>query len=116
MDVKSIIVGAIGSILAMIVAYGFSRTRAAVLLLGKSYQLARSIRKGGITRLHLSREHYESSLPTYLLRAKHSIGIVSVSLRVTHEEGNLIEIFRRRLAQDADFRIKISLMDPAHQH
>ena len=108
----NILYGVVGSLLAVGAITFAARTRVAVALLGASYELAKRIRSGGITKFHLSRDDYGRTLRTYLEGAKDSIGIVSVSLKQTHDEGNLLDLFRQRLAQNASFRINISLLAP----
>ena len=111
----AIVYGVIGSLIAVAIVAAASRTRLAMKLLGASYRLAHSLRVGGVIKFHFSRDDYEWTLPTFLQQAKHSIGIVSISLRLTHEEGDLIEFFRARLAQDLSFRVRISLLAPQSQ-
>jgi hypothetical protein len=60
-----------------------------------------------------SRDHYPERLPQYLDRAKHSIRIVSVSLKQTNDEGRLVDIFRRKLTGHPSFEITVSLVRPA---
>src|SRR6266851_371556 len=108
----AITTGAIGSLIAFIVITTFARTRVMMTLLGSRYRLAQALSVAGITKFHLSRDDYGRTLRTYLSSATHSICIVSISLKQTHDEGNLIELFRQRLAASGDFRIKISLLAP----
>jgi hypothetical protein len=108
----AIIYGAIGSVIAFIIVAAASRTRLAMSLLGASYRLAHSLRSAGLIKFHFSRDDYEFTLPTFLRQARHSIGVVSISLRLTHEEGDLVELFRTRLAQDPSFRVRLSLLAP----
>lgn len=93
----------------------FFRTRAALILLGSRYQLAARLRDEGVVALQLSREHYSERLPTFLARAKHSIHIVSISLKVTDDESELLNLFRRRISENPDVRVVISLLDPANR-
>src|SRR6266542_6377897 len=82
--VQLILLGAAGSILAVVVLAALGRTRAALVVLGRRHKLADVLRRGGITKFHLSRDDYGRTLKTYLSQAKHSIRIVSVSLKLTH--------------------------------
>lgn len=108
-----ILLGAAGSILAVAILAIFGRTKLAFVIFGRRFKLAEVLRRGGITKLHLSRDDYGRTLRTYLAQAKHSIRIVSVSLKVTHDEGDLIDLFRTRLAENQAFRITISLLAPS---
>jgi hypothetical protein len=107
-----ILYGVAGSILAVIVIALAARTRVALKLLGLTFSLAQMLRTAGIKRFNLSRDDYTGTLRTYLSSAKHSIGIVSISLQQKHEESDLIDFFRSRLAQEPNFRIRISLLAP----
>ena len=111
--VQLILLGAAGSILAVVVLAALGRTRAALVVLGRRHKLADVLRRGGITKFHLSRDDYGRTLKTYLSQAKHSIRIVSVSLKLTHDEGDLADLFRTRLAQNPNFRVAISLLAPS---
>lgn len=113
MDILSaILIGAVGSIVAVIVIGVFSRTKAAAFVLGSSFKLAADLRKAGVTRFYQSREDYPGALPSYLAKAQHSLGIVSISLKRKDQEGDLVGFFRTRLAQNSNFRIRISLLAP----
>jgi hypothetical protein len=109
---SSILYGAIGSIIAVIVIALAARTRIALGLLGSTYRLAQVLQTGGITQFHFSRDDYSGTLRTYLSQANHSIGIVSISLHQKHQEGDLIDFFRTCLAREPNFRIRISLLAP----
>lgn len=108
-----VVVGAIGSLLAAFLISILLRTKAVLFLLGISARLAVRLRSQRITRLTLSRGDYPSRLPNYLERAKQSIEIVSISLKLTQDEGDLLALFRRQLHSNPDFRIVISLMNPS---
>ena len=90
----------------------FARTKAATILFGSAYTLARRLQKEGITKFIFSRDDYPSTLRSYLSQAKHSIDVVSVSLTHKEDEGELTGLFRQRLAQDSNFLIRISLLAP----
>jgi hypothetical protein len=108
-----ILIGAAGSILAVILIALAARTRISLAVLGHRYKLADVLRRGGISRFHLSRDDYGRSLRTYLSQAKHSIRIISVSLKLTHDEGDLADLFRSRLAENPNFRVSVSLLAPS---
>lgn len=108
----AILYGSIGSVIAVVLVALFARTGPAMRLLGSTYRLAHSMRVAGLSKFHLSRDDYEGTLRTYLSKAKHSIGVISISLKQTHEEGDLVNFFRTRLAQDPSFRIRVSLIAP----
>lgn len=69
----------------------------------------------GLTKFHFSRNDYSRTLVTFLARAAISILIVSVSLKITHEEGRLTEIFRKKLISNQAFTIIVSLINPNNQ-
>jgi hypothetical protein len=112
--IGTIIVGAAGSIFAAFIIWFLARTGRAVFLFGESHLLAARLRRNGVTKFHFSRDDYDSLLPTYLSQANHSIQMVSISLGLTHSEGDLLSFFRRRI-QATDFRITISLLDPTSE-
>ena len=78
-------------------------------------KLGAKIFEEGITKFHFSRDDYESTLATFLDRATTSIIIVSVSLKIKHEEGKLTEIFRKKLVYNPAFTITVSLINPNNQ-
>jgi len=108
----AVICGFLGSVLAIAVLAFAARTSVVIGLLGSTYRLAQVMRSAGITKFHRSRDDYGRTLRTYLSRAQQSIGIVSISLWQTHAEGDLIALFRQRLAENEDFKIAISLLAP----
>jgi hypothetical protein len=110
--ISGVIIGAIGSILAVIVIELFLRSRPALFLFGSSYRLAIRLRREGIIAFQFTREDYRERLPTFLSYADHSIAIVSISLRLTSDEGELLQLFKNRIAERSDFRIAISLISP----
>lgn len=111
--ITGILPGAAGSILAVVLVALLGRTRVALLVLGRRYKLADVLRRGGITKFHLSRDDYGRTLRTYLSQAQHSIRIVSVSLKLTHDEGDFADLFGTRLAQNPNFRVAVSLLAPS---
>lgn len=111
--IDALIIGALGSVLGAGVLWLLSRSQRTTQILGRSFQLARRITDESLTRFHFSRDDYGRSLRSYLAQADESIVIVSVSLKATHDEGDFIELFERCLARNPDFRVTVSLMNPA---
>ncbi len=109
---QGIIIGAISSILAAIIIAFSLRGKNIFFLFSSSRRLAMRLREGGITKFRLSRDHYETTLRTYLSQATHSIAIVSVSLKVTHDEGDIAGLFQERISENPDFRVSVSLLNP----
>lgn len=77
-----------------------------------SIGLANKLFANGLTLFHFSREDYKKRLSFFLDGAKSSIEIVSISLKITHEEGKLTDVFQRKLIANPDFFIRISLINP----
>ncbi len=69
----------------------------------------------GLIKFHFSRDDYGRTLTTFLDKATTSISIVSVSLKITHEEGRITEIFRKKLTSNQAFTITVSLINPNNQ-
>lgn len=69
----------------------------------------------GLVEYHFSRDDYNERLSTFLDRATTSISIVSLSLKIAHEEGKITEIFRKKLVYNQAFIITISLINPNNQ-
>jgi hypothetical protein len=110
--VWAIVYGIIGSILAVVLIGIVLRAFAMIKRSVSTYRLAMALRSSGISRFHLTRDDYSGTFRTYLSKAKNSIGIVSMSLHQKHEEGDLTDLFRNRLAQDQAFKIRVSLLAP----
>lgn len=109
---SEIAIGVVSSVLGAGVLWLLARSRRTAQYLGSSFRLARRLDEEGISRFHFSRDDYGRTLRTYLSQAQHRIGVVSVSLRVTHTEGNFIELFEQRLIGKSDFRVAVSLLRP----
>lgn len=109
---QGIFIGALSSILAAIVIAFSLRGKNLFFLISSSRRLAMRLREGGITKFHLSRDQYGRTLRTYLSQAVHSIVIVSVSLKVTHDEGDIAGLFQERISENPDFRATVSLLNP----
>jgi hypothetical protein len=119
-DIRNIFLGALGSLTAVVFLWLVARGRDIALIFGKARSLAAQLTRGGISRFHLSRSDYHGrrgggSLPNYIAQATQSIDIVSISLRLTDQEGGLVKIFRQKLAGSHDFRCSISLLNPNAQ-
>lgn len=78
----------------------------------RAVPMALRLRKAGLNRFSFSRHDYPEQLDAYLDRAKSSIRIVSISLRITGTECALSDLFRRKLASNPNFEICISLLKP----
>lgn len=102
-----IISGIIAGLLLAWIAAAYSHTRVLVRFFGGDIRLARKLRTEGVTNFQFHRDDYGRTLRTYLEQAKHSIEIVSISLGLTHAEGNLIDLFRQKLNLNS-FEIAIS--------
>lgn len=90
---------------------------AAVLLairgkLARVFRTATHVSSAGVSRIIFSRNQYGERLPRYLEYAQQSIRIVSISLKLTNDEGKLTDLFRRKLASPT-FEITISLLRPS---
>ena len=101
-----------GAVLGGALSWAVLRARKGVHDIASSQGLAARLTQAGITKFHISRKDYEGTLPQYLSRAKHSIAMVSVSLKLTDDSGDLVAFFRQRLMASPDFRVEISLLDP----
>lgn len=115
----TVLLGAVGSILAAWIIYQLQfGKRLYERALGLPLRLARILADGGIRRFTLSRADYHKyrtgagTLRDYLATAKHSIDIVSISMNVTNAEGALVSLFEKKLSEDENFRIRITLLNP----
>jgi len=116
----TIIWGAISSLLAALIVYHFAAGRR---FLGYIFRLplnlAAVLARGGIQRLTLSRADYHQyrvgagMLRDYLATAKHNIDIISVSLNVTQAEGSLISFFEKKIGENEDFCVRVTLLNPS---
>jgi hypothetical protein len=100
-----------GILTAILIALFLRRIRF-VSFLRSSYRIAIRLHKANITAFQLSRDHYSERLPAYLGRAKRSIEIISITLKVPNDEGGLVNLFIHQIEGKEDFRITISLLDP----
>lgn len=110
--VSGIIIGVLGSILSAIVIGIVVRGTTFFWLFSSSIKMAMRLKREYITSFHLRREDYRERLPEFLSHAKHSITIISISLKLTSEEGAILELLKSKIAANPDFRIKISLINP----
>ena len=118
--VVTIVVGAVGSLLAVYVLNLIPAGRRLVQrIFGGSRQVSAVLAEGGITRMTLSRADYHKYRPgagvlrDYLMLASRSIDIVSISLNVTQAEGSLISLFKEKLSENSSFHIRVTLLDPS---
>lgn len=81
----------------------------------KYLQLGKKIYNSGVNRFLFSRHEYPERLDAYLNRAQRSIKIISISFKLTSDECQLAELFRRKLAAKPTFDICISLLRPASE-
>jgi len=79
------------------------------------FELGSKFFKEGLTKFHFSRDDYESTLTTFIDKAKTSISIVSVSLKIKQEEEGIKNIFREKLTSNKAFIITVSLINPNNQ-
>jgi hypothetical protein len=115
----TIILGAVGSILAVLIIALYSPIKSILnqtirLPLRLSYTLVR----GGISRITLSRSDYGryrvggGTLRDYLATANESIDIISISMNVTQAEGALIALFKSKIDGNSRFVFRITLLNP----
>lgn len=77
-----------------------------------SYNLAERLESQGVSTFNFSRNDYDERLPQYIDQAQSSIEIISISLGLTHEEGDIGDIFRRKIIENKRFTVDVSLLDP----
>lgn len=80
--------------------------------INSSAKLAQKLTTAGIKNITLSRSEYGDTLEQFLAKARHSILIVSISLKTKGAENEIAEVFRRKLETVPHFRIIVSLLDP----
>ena len=116
--IGDLLIGAAGSMLAVLILWLLSRGRNFFWLRSASRHIAERIRQEGVSCLHLSREDYQpsrggtGSLSNYLNLSTTSIQMISVSLRVTNDENDLVKLFEKKLNSEASFKVAVSLLDP----
>lgn len=108
----SILSGLITALLTWFFARLYYTGKSVFTTFKSSYYLAERLEDQGISAFNFSRNDYDERLPKYLEKAQNSIEIISISLGLTHEEGDLGDLFRRKLVDNKRFSIKISLLDP----
>lgn len=119
----NLIIGIVGSILAAIIFGSFriiyikkiARKRKLKELQNKQIEIGKKILNQGLTKFHFSRDDYESTLASFIDKAENSISIVSISLKITDDEGQLSELFKRKLSAISSFKIEVSLINPNNQ-
>lgn len=119
MGLGSLIVGTLGSILAAVLISLFVKYRKKLLKNrtrtiqnSELINLGQTFYNQGLTKFHFSRDDYGRTLATFLDTAINSIYIVSISLKITDDEGQLLYLFKRKLSANSSFIISISLINP----
>ncbi len=69
--------------------------------------------QSGMVDFFFSRREYPERLDTFLSRATKSIEAVAVSFRLASEKGDLHGVLVKKLTSIPDFRIRLSLLQPA---
>lgn len=116
----TILWGVVGSIIATIIigifVYYYRKWIKNKLVINeknkKLLELGMKMDEQGLTAFHFSRDDYGRTLASFIDGATQSITIVSISLKNTHDEGKLTDIFRKKLAQNPTFKIEVSLVNP----
>lgn len=115
-NVINLVIGTVGSILAAVIGYYFRKFVVEKRKLGKInkqiFDIGYLFYNAGVSKFHFSRDDYGRTLATFLDTAQTSISIVSISLKITDEEGQLTNLFKRKLNSNQNFEIKISLINP----
>jgi len=119
----SLIIGIVGSIIAAtIVTFVVKWYRKKVLEKRKIasvntelIRLGKTFLNQGLTKFHFSRDDYGRTLASFIDTASQSISIVSISLKITDDEGQLSYLFKRKLSVNSSFMISISLINPNNQ-
>jgi len=118
----SLIIGIIGSIIAAVLIRSYVRYRKNLLKKRKRIiencelvNFGQKFYEQGLTKFHFSRDDYGRTLATFLDTAVNSIFIVSISLKITDDEGQLSYLFKRKLSANSSFSISISLINPNNQ-
>ena len=81
----------------------------------KESLLGKTFLEQGLTKFHFSRDDYGRTLASFLEKATFSICLVSISLKITDDEGQLTSLFKRKLSANQNFTISISLLNPNNQ-
>lgn len=116
----NLITGIIGSIIAAaLVAFAVRWYRKRVIERGKlevlqseQIKMGKTFLDQGLTKFHFSRDDYGRTLATFIETAAQSISIVSISLKITDDEGQLADLFKRKLSSNSSFTITVSLINP----
>lgn len=115
----NLILGIVGSIIAAVilgVIFRYKKNafrKQKLLLLNREFaSLGKTFYDQGLTKFHFSRDDYGRTLATFINPATQSISIVSISLKITDDEGQLSSLFKRKLSANSSFTISISLINP----
>ena len=117
--ILNFVFGILGSIGAAIIIWYYGKKLIEKKKIDKHnkmlFELGTKFFKEGLIKFHFSRDDYESTLTTFLDKAKTSISIASVSLKIKQEEGGITDIFREKLTSNKTFIITVSLINPNNQ-
>lgn len=116
----NLIIGIIGSIIAtVIVAIAIRWYRKKIIerrklniLQSEQIKIGKTFLDQGLTKFHFSRDDYGRTLASFIDSANISIIIVSISLKITDDEGQLSELFKKKLSVNSSFTITVSLLNP----
>lgn len=108
----NVVLGILAGLLTTLVTWFFLRSSSFLSLFGSSYKLVTRLKKERITAFRFDRGDFRDRLPNFLSKAGHTIGIISVSLKVTDDEGGIADIFLKRINSSNNFKITVSLLDP----
>lgn len=111
----NVILGILAGFLTTLLTWLFLRSSSFLSLFGSSYKVAARLKKERISAFRFDRGDFRDRLPNFLSKANHSIGIISVSLKVTDDEGGIASLFLKRINQSDNFKITVSLLDPFSQ-
>jgi|GEM_PF-2223261 hypothetical protein len=115
-NILNLIIGTVASVLAAVIGYYFRKFIVEKRKIGKLnkmiFELGHTFYDSGISKFHFTRDDYGRTLASFLDTAKTSITIVSISLKITDEEGQLTNLFKRKLHGNQNFKIEISLINP----
>lgn len=108
----NVVLGILAGFLTTLLTWFVLRSSSFLSIFGSSYKLVTRLKKENISAFRFDRGDFRERLPTFLSKAKHSISIISVSLKVTDDEGGIADIIFKRINQIDNFKITISLLDP----
>lgn len=118
----NLLLGIIGSLIATVitwlVVWNYKQRvqrRKLEFLQMEQINLGKTFLEQGLTKFHFSRDDYGRTLASFIDTAIQSITIVSISLKITDDEGQLSDLFKRKLSSNSSFTIVISLINPNNQ-